>query len=267
MHRPGRLVGMGSNLILDIDSSESPVQGQQQGAAWNGHFDCACYHPLFVYNQHGDLERCALRPGNVHNGHGWRAVLDLVIQRYWWSGMSREYLRVDAAFAMPDLFDYLEANGFGYATWLRADKVLEFCIAYLLKRIPERPSNTIERHYANFSYKAGSRRKPRRVVAKVGWHPGKLFPRVGFVVTTLTVSEERICEFYNLRGTSSLGSMKANRRPGGHCSPAGALLRPTRSGCRFTRWLTTSPTSCAPCFTAHNRRLVVDQNSGSNDQD
>ena len=62
--------------------------------------------------------------------------------------MSRKYLRVDAAFAMPDLFDYLEANGFGYATWLRADKVLEFCIAYLLKRIPERLSNTIERHDA-----------------------------------------------------------------------------------------------------------------------
>ena len=55
---------MGSNLILDIDSSESPVQGQQEGAAWNGHFGCACYHSLFVYNQHGDLERCALRPGN-----------------------------------------------------------------------------------------------------------------------------------------------------------------------------------------------------------
>ena len=62
--------------------------------------------------------------------------------------MSRKYPRVDAAFAIPDLFDYLEANGFGYATWLRADKVLEFCIAYLLKRIPERLSNTIERHDA-----------------------------------------------------------------------------------------------------------------------
>lgn len=85
-------------------------------------------NPLLVYNQHGDLERCALRSGNVHNAHNWRAVLDPAIQRYWWSGMSREDLRADAAFAMSRLFDYLEANGFGYATWLRADKVLEFVL-------------------------------------------------------------------------------------------------------------------------------------------
>jgi hypothetical protein len=56
-------------LILDIDSSESPVHGEQEGSAYNGHFGCTCYHPLFVFNQHGDLERCALRPGNVHSAH------------------------------------------------------------------------------------------------------------------------------------------------------------------------------------------------------
>jgi Transposase DDE domain group 1 len=50
-------------LILDIDSSESPTWGAQEGAAWNGHFRCTCYHPLFVFNQFGDLERCTLRPG------------------------------------------------------------------------------------------------------------------------------------------------------------------------------------------------------------
>ena len=39
-------------------------------------------------------------------------------------------------------------------------------------------------------------------MAKVEWHPGELFPRVGFVVTTLTVSAERVFEFYQLRGTA-----------------------------------------------------------------
>src|SRR5688572_14719678 len=40
-------------IILDIDSSESPTWGAQEGAAWNGHFRCTCYHPLFVFNQFG----------------------------------------------------------------------------------------------------------------------------------------------------------------------------------------------------------------------
>jgi hypothetical protein len=57
-------------LVLDIDSSVSPTYGAQEGTAYNGHFACTCYHPLFVFNQDGDLERCALRPGNVHSAHG-----------------------------------------------------------------------------------------------------------------------------------------------------------------------------------------------------
>ncbi len=62
-------------ITLDMDSSESPVHGDQEGAAWNGHFQSKCLHPLFVFNQFGDLERCALRPGNVHSADGWEAVL------------------------------------------------------------------------------------------------------------------------------------------------------------------------------------------------
>src|SRR5918998_854800 len=57
-------------IILDLDSSESPTHGEQEGSAWNGHFRCACYHPLFLFNQFGDLERCLLRPGNVHSAEG-----------------------------------------------------------------------------------------------------------------------------------------------------------------------------------------------------
>jgi hypothetical protein len=69
-------------VILDMDSSESPTYGEQEGSAYNGHFACTCYHPLFVFNRFGDVERCALRPGNVHSADGWRAVLEPVIARY-----------------------------------------------------------------------------------------------------------------------------------------------------------------------------------------
>src|SRR5215204_4945494 len=62
-------------VMLDMDSSVCPTYGEQEGSAHNGHFSCTCYHPLVVFNQFGDLERCALRPGNVHGAEGWRAVL------------------------------------------------------------------------------------------------------------------------------------------------------------------------------------------------
>jgi hypothetical protein len=69
-------------IVLDMDSSESPTYGEQEGSAYNGHFGCTCYHPLFLFNQLGDLEQCALRPGNVNSAEGWRAVLEPVVSRY-----------------------------------------------------------------------------------------------------------------------------------------------------------------------------------------
>ena len=60
----------------------------------------------------------------------------------------------------------------------------------------------MRRYYAGFSYQAGTWNKPRRVVAKVEWHPGELYPRVGFVVTNLSRPAERVVAFYNRRGTA-----------------------------------------------------------------
>jgi hypothetical protein len=68
-------------VVLDLDSSVSPTYGDQEGTAYNGHFGCTCYHPLFLFNQFGDLERCRLRPGNVHSAHDWRDVLVPVVER------------------------------------------------------------------------------------------------------------------------------------------------------------------------------------------
>ena len=57
-------------VMLDMDSSISPTFGDQENAAYNGHFGCTCYRPLFVLNRFGDMERCTLRPGNVHSAAG-----------------------------------------------------------------------------------------------------------------------------------------------------------------------------------------------------
>jgi hypothetical protein len=193
--RPPRIV------VLDMDSSESPTYGEQEGSAYNGHFGFTCYHPLYVFNQLGDLERCALRPGNVHSAHGWRGVLEPVVSRYRGKG-TRLYFRGDAAFANPEIYEFLEVEGMGYAIRLPANKVLQEKIGYLLKRPVGRPPHEVRRYYASFSYQAQSWKKPRRVVAKVEWHPAELYPRVGFIVTNLARPAERVVAFYNQRGTA-----------------------------------------------------------------
>jgi hypothetical protein len=187
-------------IVLDMDSSESPTYGEQEGSAYNGHFGCTCYHPLFVFNQFGDLERCVLRPGNVHSADGWRAMLEPVIARYRGS-VKRLYFRGDAAFGNPEMYEYLEAEGIGYTIRLPANRLLQDRIGYLLKRPVGRPPYEVRRYYASFSYQAQSWNKSRHVVAKVEWHPGELYPRVGFIVSNLPRSAEGIVAFYNQRGT------------------------------------------------------------------
>jgi hypothetical protein len=149
-----------------MDSSESPTWGEQEGSAYNGHFRCTCYHPLFVFNQFGDLERCTLRPGNVHSAEGWRAILEPVIARYRGRGLAL-YFRGDAAFAKPELYELLEAEGYGYAIHLPANAVLQARIGHLLSRPVGRPPRKPQVFFASFTYQAQSWSKPRRVVAKV----------------------------------------------------------------------------------------------------
>jgi Transposase DDE domain group 1 len=188
-------------IVLDMDSSVSPTHGEQEGSAYNGHFGCTCYHPLFVFNQFGDLERCALRPGNVHSAEGWRELLQPVIARYR-IRVTRRYFRADAAFASPEVYECLEAEGYGYAIRLPANAVLQRRIAHLLKRPVGRPPHEVRRFYASFRYQAQTWSRSRRVVAKVEWHPGELYPRVGFLVTNLSRPPERVVAFYNQRGTA-----------------------------------------------------------------
>jgi Transposase DDE domain group 1 len=119
-------------VVLDMDSSVSPTHGEQEMSVWNGHYACTCYHPLFLFNQFGDLERCSLRPGNVHSADGWEGVLKPVVTRYQ-SKVSRLYFRADAGFANPEIYEYLEAEGIKYAIRLPANRVLQERIGYLLK--------------------------------------------------------------------------------------------------------------------------------------
>ena len=107
MNRPGQWVDKVhqhkpiKEIILDMDSSDSPTFGRQKGSAYNGHFGYTCYHPLFLFNQLGDLERTLLRNGNVYSSDDWKSVLEPVVERYRDQDLIR-YFRGDTAERQPD---------------------------------------------------------------------------------------------------------------------------------------------------------------------
>ena len=107
------------------------------------------------------------------------------------TNVKRLYFRGDAAFANPEIYEFLEAEGIGFTIRLPANRILQGKIGYLLKRPVGRPPLEVRRYYASFIYQAQSWKKSRRVVAKVEWHPGELYPRVGFIVTNLARPAER----------------------------------------------------------------------------
>jgi hypothetical protein len=188
-------------VTLDIDSSESPVHGAQEQSAYNGHFESVCYHPLFVFNQDGDCLAATLRSGNVPSAKGWEEMLLPIIGRLQ-AQQQTVVVRADAAFAIPGLYEALERRGARYAIRLPANDVLERAIEDLLVRPRGRPSHAPLVRYRSFQYQAASWDRSRRVIAKVEHHLGELFPRVGFIVTTLTGTNRAVVRFYNQRGTA-----------------------------------------------------------------
>jgi len=84
-------------LIIDVDSTEDPVHGNQEGAAFNGYFDQVCYHPLFCVTDKGDLLSARLRPGNAHSADGVLDLISPLVERCR-SWCRRLWLRGDAAF-------------------------------------------------------------------------------------------------------------------------------------------------------------------------
>jgi hypothetical protein len=137
----------------------------------------------------------------VHSAEGWEEVLLPEIECQ--QGMGKEVaFRADAAFAKPEVYEALEERGVKYAIRIPANDSLEREIAELLPRPVERPSQKPLVEYKKFLYRAASWKRARRVVAKVEHHAGELFPRVGFIVTNLTLPSRAVVRFHNKRGTS-----------------------------------------------------------------
>jgi hypothetical protein len=165
-------------IVLDMLSSVSPTHGEQEMSVWNGHYGCICYHPLFVFNQFGDLERCALRAGNVHSADGWDDVLKPVVARYQ-GKVSCINFRA-AAFAMPEVYEFLEAERIKYAVGYRPTR---FC-------------------RAGSAICSRAQSDDLRTMCADCMPISAIRPKPGpSIVTNMSRPAERVVAFYNKRGT------------------------------------------------------------------
>lgn len=189
-------------LIVDFDSTEDPAHGKQEQVVYNGHFKKNCFHPLFAFTSDGDCLAAKLRPGNVHSTDGTLELLRPLVERYhsWFESF---WFRGDAAFANPKTYEFCEdpRHRIIYFIRLPANQILQGLIKPHLRRpVGRLPKSGVQVKIVDFHYQAKSWNKPRRVVCKIEWHQGELFPRVGFIVTNSRQDEMDVIEIYNGRG-------------------------------------------------------------------
>jgi hypothetical protein len=151
-------------VVLDIDSTEIPVYGNQEQSAYNGHFESTCYHPLLLFNREGDCLAAKLRPGNMHSADDWEELLLPEIERQQ-THKKEVVVRADAAFAKPEIYEALEERGVNYAIRIPANENLERDIAELLLHPVGRPSIRPWSSTRAFSTKQRAGRRPG------GWWP------------------------------------------------------------------------------------------------
>lgn len=140
-------------MVLDIDSTEIPVYGNQEHGAYNGYFESTCYHPLLLFNSEGDCLASELRPDNMHSVEGWEELLLPETERQQQNG-KEVALRADGAFAKPEMYKTLEQRGVQYAIRIPANESLERHVAEVLPRPVGRTSHKPLIEYKSFRYRA-----------------------------------------------------------------------------------------------------------------
>ncbi len=193
------------SLVLDMDSTDDPTHGQQQLTFFHGFHEQYMYHPLFIFDGKTGFPLAAvLRPGNAHAGHRCVAILKRVIAR-----LKQAYpetvifLRADAGFALPALYEYCEEEDVRYVIGLITNDRLRGKVSYLAGDVEKRFEKTGEkqREFTSFWHKAGSWPVLRRVVAKVERLEKGLNQR--FVVTNLDLEPNIVYDWiYAQRGES-----------------------------------------------------------------
>jgi hypothetical protein len=191
------------HIVLDLDSTDDPTHGVQEGSAYHGYFRQAMYHPLLVFDgETGQFITAILRPGNAHAGAGALAILKRVVARLRarWPAVTIE-LRADAGFAKPEIYAFCEAEGIAYTIGLVTNARLESLAAPLLAEALAQQAAADGgkvRLLAADVYQADSWPTSRRVIIKA--EALAKGPNTRFVVTTRADAPEALYAWYTDRG-------------------------------------------------------------------
>lgn len=195
-------LGVAQRVLLDFDSTDDPTHGEQEGSYYHGYYEQHMYHPLLVFD--GDtnqLVTAVLRPGNTHASRGAVAILRRIVDklRQEWPAVEIE-LRADAGFAVPEVYEYCEAEGIEYVVGMVTNSRLEQLAEPLLERAKAEYGQTEQkvRLLSEFEYQAGSWDRSRRVVSKA--EVMKEGTNTRFVVTNKRDEPEKLYNCYIQRG-------------------------------------------------------------------
>jgi Transposase DDE domain group 1 len=195
--------GIPTRIVLDVDGTDDPTHGQQEGRAYHGYYRQHMLHPLLVFDgTTGQLITAVLRPGNTHGSAGVKAVLQRVVRaiRARWPQVSIE-IRMDSAGAVPALYDWCEAEAIPYTIGLITNaRLMALATALVAEAQRQRGASGAEkvRLVDEVLYQAESWEQPRRVIIKAEALPKG--PNTRFVVTTRTDPPEPLYDWYVDRG-------------------------------------------------------------------
>jgi len=195
--------GRPSRIILDVDGTDDPTHGTQEGRAFHGYYDQYMYHPLLVFDgTTNQLITAVLRPGTVHASRGAVAILRRIVTaiRARWPRVALE-LRADSGFAIPAIYEFCEQHQITYTLGLATNARLVEAVAELQAKAEQQSAaqgGQKVRLLDETMYQAGSWSRSRRVVMKAEVLAKGTNTR--FVVTSRTDSPEAVYAHYTQRG-------------------------------------------------------------------
>jgi hypothetical protein len=246
------------HIILDLDATDVPLHGHQEGRFFHGHYDCHCHLPLYIFcGRH--LLAAKLRRSNIDGSAGAREEIARIIRRIRarWPRV-RILLRADSGFAREAIMAWCEANRVDFVFGLARNPRLVEELAIDLAWAEDDAARTGQpaRRYKDFRWSTlDSWSRRRRVIGKAEWTRGEANPR--FVVTSLKRGEsdartlyERLycargdmenrvkeCQLDLFAGRASAATMRANQLRLWFASMAYVLLRaPRRIGLAHTQF-------------------------------
>jgi Transposase DDE domain group 1 len=181
-----------AEITIDLDATDDPLHGHQEGRFFHGYYDCYCYLPLYIFCGR-DLLAAKLRPANIDAAAGSVEEIARIvaqIRRQWPN--TRIILRADSGFARDALMAWCEDHAVDYIFGLARNKRLVDTIAVELAAAQQesRHSGRPARQFKDFTWRTRkSWSRERRVIAKAEWTQGEANPR--FIVTSLAEENGR----------------------------------------------------------------------------